>query len=151
MKAILEFDLNEHDDQVAHLRAIKALDMALVLWDMDQYLRGLIKHGDLDDKVYDALEVARDKLYEIMNSHDDLISQIVNNDSFKLLESIDEMVKSDSPMEVYRKYEPLYLKMSNPRTEEKILTDFDPTDREPNAKGGRVRAAGGGLADLLKL
>ena len=32
-------------------------------------------------------------------------------------------LKSDSPMEVYRKYEPLYLKMSNPRTEEKILTN----------------------------
>ena len=64
-----------------------------------------------------------DKVKEIMNSHDDLISQIVNNDLFKLLKSIDEMVKSDSPMEVYRKYEPLYLKMSNPRTEEKILTN----------------------------
>jgi hypothetical protein len=77
MKAILEFNLDEHDDQVAHLRAIKALDMALVLWDMDQYLRGLIKHGDLDDKVYDALEAARDKLYEIMNSHDITIDSIL--------------------------------------------------------------------------
>ena len=64
-----------------------------------------------------------DRVKEIVNSHDDLIHQIVNNDLFKLLKSIDEMVKSDSPMEVYSKYEPLYLKMSNPRTEEKILTN----------------------------
>ena len=64
-----------------------------------------------------------DRIKEIMNSHDDLIKQVVKGDSFKLLNSIDEMVKSDSPMEVYKKYEPLYLKMSNPRQEEKIITN----------------------------
>ena len=77
MKAILEFDLDEHDDRVAHLRAVKALDMALVLWDIDQYLRGLIKHGDLDDKVYDALDATRDKLYEFMNQRDITIDSIL--------------------------------------------------------------------------
>jgi hypothetical protein len=35
--------------------------------------------------------------------------------------------------------------------EEKILTDFDPTGRKPNATGGRVRAASGGLAKILNL
>ena len=68
-KAILEFNLDEQDDQVAHLRAVKALDMTLALWDMDQYLRGLIKHGELDHNVYEALQAARDKLYEIKNNH----------------------------------------------------------------------------------
>jgi hypothetical protein len=77
MKAILEFNLDEHDDKVAHLRAVKALDMALVLWDIDQYLRGLIKHGDLDDKVYDALDATRDKLYEFMNQRDITIDSIL--------------------------------------------------------------------------
>ena len=77
MKAILEFNLDEHDDRVSHLRAVKALDMALVLWDIDQYLRGLIKHGDLDDKVYDALDATRDKLYEFMNQRDITIDSIL--------------------------------------------------------------------------
>jgi hypothetical protein len=67
MKAILEFNLDEGDDKGAHLRAIKSLDMAIALWDMDQYLRGLIKYGELDDNVHQALEEARDKLREIMN------------------------------------------------------------------------------------
>ena len=35
--------------------------------------------------------------------------------------------------------------------EEKILTDFDPTGRKPSATGGRVRAASGGLASILKV
>ena len=60
---------------------------------------------------------------EIMNSHDGLIEQIVNRDLFKLLNSIDEMVKSDSPIEVYKKYEPLYLKLSNPNQENKVITN----------------------------
>ena len=64
-----------------------------------------------------------DRIKEIMNSHDGLIEQIVNVDMFKLLKSIDEMVKSDSPMEVYKKYEPLYLKLSNPNQESKVITN----------------------------
>ena len=35
--------------------------------------------------------------------------------------------------------------------EEEILKDFDPKGRKPNATGGRVRAASGGLADILKV
>ena len=35
--------------------------------------------------------------------------------------------------------------------EKEILEDFDPTFRKPNATGGRVRAASGGLADILKV
>ena len=33
-KATLEFDLNEPDDVLAHLRAVKSLDLALALWDI---------------------------------------------------------------------------------------------------------------------
>ena len=51
MKATLEFDLDEGQDKTAHLRCVKAVNMAIALWDMDQYLRGLIKYGELDDAV----------------------------------------------------------------------------------------------------
>ncbi len=33
-KGILEFDLNDADDNMAHKRAVKSLDMALALWDI---------------------------------------------------------------------------------------------------------------------
>ena len=100
----------------------------------DEVIRGCVKYGDVAKynrtcftgmsahNLYVLVDCI-DKVKEIMNSHDDLINQIVKNDSFKLLNSIDEMVKSDSPMEVYKKYEPLYLKMSNPRQEEKVITN----------------------------
>ena len=64
-----------------------------------------------------------DRIKEIMNSHDGLIEQVVNTDMFKLLKSIDDMFKSDSPMEVYKKYELLYLKLSNPNQEVKKVTN----------------------------
>jgi hypothetical protein len=41
---------------------------------------------------------------------------------FRVLRSIDEMVKSDSPMEVYKEYLDLYLKLSNPNEENKEVT-----------------------------
>ena len=80
-KAILEFDLNEPDDKEAHKRAVKSLDMALALWDMDQYLRSQIKYSDeyeLTDEQYNTLEETRDKLHKILSeyniSFDELIS-----------------------------------------------------------------------------
>ena len=35
--------------------------------------------------------------------------------------------------------------------QKEMLEDFDPTDRTKNATGGRVQAASGGLADILKV
>jgi len=71
MKAILEFDLNETNDIFAHKRAVKALDMAIALWDIEQYLRSQTKYApdSMPQEAYDALEKAREKFYEILNDH----------------------------------------------------------------------------------
>jgi hypothetical protein len=69
MKAILEFDLNDNEDQVAHMRAVKSLDMALTLWDMEQYLRSETKYApdSINPEVYEKLQDVRLKLREIMS------------------------------------------------------------------------------------
>jgi hypothetical protein len=64
MKAILKFDLNEQDDVLAHKRCVKSLDMAIALWEVDQYLRSESKYKDNEI----AYEI-REKLYEIMSDH----------------------------------------------------------------------------------
>lgn len=46
MKAILEYDLNDLDDSRSHLRAVKSLDMALVIFDIETKLR-----KTLEDKI----------------------------------------------------------------------------------------------------
>jgi hypothetical protein len=64
MKATLKFDLNEQDDVLSHKRCVKSLDMAIALWEVDQYLRSESKYKDNEI----AYEI-REKLYEIMSDH----------------------------------------------------------------------------------
>ena len=78
MKATLDFNLDDSDDARAHLRAVKALDMALALWDMDGYLRTKIKYGELDDKVYKVLTETRDELRDIMQKHSVDLDELIN-------------------------------------------------------------------------
>ncbi len=70
-KAILEFDLNELDDRMAHLRAVKSLDMAMALWDITHNTKkGLewsLEGKDIDK--YEVLELVFDKIYEILDEH----------------------------------------------------------------------------------
>jgi hypothetical protein len=69
MKAILEFNLDEVDDSMAHKRCVMSLDMALVLWEMDQHLRSMAKHAPdtMNQETYDTLIKVREKLREEMD------------------------------------------------------------------------------------
>lgn len=66
--AQLTFNLDDHEDYVAHLRCIKATKMAIVLWDIDQYLRAKTKHApdDMPPVVYEALLETRAELRVMM-------------------------------------------------------------------------------------
>ena len=80
MKAILEFNLDEPEERIDHLRAVKSLNIMSVLWEFDMYLRSQLKYNDenLTNEAYEALDKAREKLYEVMNdqhvSFDELYS-----------------------------------------------------------------------------
>ena len=78
-KAILEFDLSNSEDIQDYKRANKALDMAIALWDIDQYLRAQTKYNEeLTQDAYDALATARDKFYEILNERNINMDEILN-------------------------------------------------------------------------
>ena len=78
MKAILEFNLDDHDDRQAHLRCVKSLDLVLFILKIDNELRSKLKHGNLEDGQYEILDKFRDEFYQEMNQKginiDDLIS-----------------------------------------------------------------------------
>jgi hypothetical protein len=80
MKATLEFNLDEQDDQMAHLRAIKAVNMATALWDMDYYLRSKTEHAPdaMPPEVYEALLETRDELHKIMSHHSIDLDELIN-------------------------------------------------------------------------
>ena len=78
-EAILKYDLNDSDDTMAHMRAVKSLDMALALWDITHNTKKSIEwslEGKELDK-YEVLDIVYEKIYEILEEHnikmDDLI------------------------------------------------------------------------------
>jgi hypothetical protein len=70
MKAVLEFDLPEDDQEF--LLATSGTKFWSVLWELDQSLRGKTKYApdDLPQDKYDAYQEIRDELYELMLNSD---------------------------------------------------------------------------------
>ena len=67
MKAILEFELP--DDKVEFDTASKAMDWAILAWDMEQYIRNRLKyeHEHLDtSSAKEELEILRNELRDLM-------------------------------------------------------------------------------------
>lgn len=70
MKAKLEFDLDNPDDKMAHMRCVKATDMALMLWDIKQKIRRKLKYNeDLSEDELHQWEVMQDEFYSIADDY----------------------------------------------------------------------------------
>jgi len=70
--AILKYDLDDFDDRQAHLRAVKSLDMALVLWEFARNTRKKIEHKfDVQEDVNwnDVLQETFDSFFELLEEH----------------------------------------------------------------------------------
>ena len=73
MKATLEFDLNDQDERMAHMAAIKSSDMAQLLWHIRFNLRSNIYHevdNMNDGKDYEpGVELALAHLNELIDHY----------------------------------------------------------------------------------
>lgn len=80
MKAILEFNLDESDEREAHLRAVKSTSLAIALWEMDQYLRGEIKHApdSMPHEVFNKLQDVRGRFYDIMSDNNIHLDELMS-------------------------------------------------------------------------
>lgn len=79
MTAELKFDLNDPDDIVSHMRCVKALDLMIMLWDVEQELRRLTKYApdSMSQETYDQLEKLREWFYETLNERDISIDNLL--------------------------------------------------------------------------
>ncbi len=68
MKAILEFNLDEHDDRIEHEAAIQGSRLRIVLWDLDMKLRETSKYGD-DEKLADYAQSIREHMSYLMDKY----------------------------------------------------------------------------------
>jgi len=71
MKAVLEFNLDDPEDKMSHLRCVKATEMMITLWEMDQHLRSITKYASdsTSQETYDELVKVREMLREIMGDN----------------------------------------------------------------------------------
>jgi hypothetical protein len=69
-KAILEFNLPEENEEFES--AHKGILYKLVIWDLDMYLRDILKYNSdsYDEKVIIELQKTRDKIHELLSERD---------------------------------------------------------------------------------
>lgn len=69
MKAILEYDLSNPEQQAEHNRAIMSLKMAIAIHEVANLLRSRVKYGDDSQEVYDALDSVREQFHQILQEN----------------------------------------------------------------------------------
>lgn len=83
MKATLEFDLDNLDDREAHLRAIKATEMAIFIWDfvyngMRAIEHEVENHPDNYKDPYEMIELFRKTIMEELEDKNININELVS-------------------------------------------------------------------------
>lgn len=78
-KAILEYDLNDPDDIMAHLRAVKSTDMALTFWEIlyntKKGIEWQIEEKKLDG--YEVLDLVYQKMWDSLDEHGIKIDELI--------------------------------------------------------------------------
>ena len=78
MKAKLEFDLNEFEDRIEHIMAIKGKDAYLALYDVAfSIFRPARKHGYEDNELNKLLEKSGEEGAELIGKLEDLFYKVL--------------------------------------------------------------------------
>jgi len=73
MKATLEFDLDNEDDRISHIRCVNATNMASFIWELKHNFWRQWKHDDAD---FD-LDTYKEALHELMQFHNIDIDNLI--------------------------------------------------------------------------
>ena len=72
MKGIIEYNLDERDDEMAMKRSMKSTDMAMFIWELQHNFWRKWKHDDSDFNLETYREALRDLLDEYNINIDEL-------------------------------------------------------------------------------
>jgi hypothetical protein len=67
MKAKLIFNLPEEQEEFND--AVNGSAFKTAIWELDQYMRSQLKHGDLPDDVHEKVQEIRDQLHSILDDN----------------------------------------------------------------------------------
>lgn len=77
MEAILKYNLDNYDEKMAHLRAIKSLDLALVVWEFYYNARRVIEDSD-PKTANDAINKCFGVFVGMLESNNIIIDELVD-------------------------------------------------------------------------
>jgi hypothetical protein len=77
--ATLTFDLTDSDDRFEYTRMIKALDMAMMLWELDMNgYRKFTKYNERQDDAYqEGIEEVFEYIRELLKEHQIDVEQLI--------------------------------------------------------------------------
>ena len=78
MKATLEFNLDDFDDKMAHLRCVKSLGLALTIWDIKREIRDKLKYNDNSESQNEIYESINRMINEKLEDNDIILDEIIN-------------------------------------------------------------------------
>jgi len=80
MKAILKFDLDEPDDQMAHLRCVEATKMAIVLWNFNYNTVKTTENEIAEKKLdgYQTLDYLMQRFRDLLEEEGILINELIS-------------------------------------------------------------------------
>jgi len=84
-KAILEYDLNDFDDAMAHRRAVKSTDMAIVLHELEYNLHKRIER-ELEVKEFQGI---RPTEFDVIEMYKERIAELFEEQGI----NIDELIR----------------------------------------------------------
>lgn len=85
MKAILQFNLDNLDDEMAYIRCVKSKDTAMCLWEIMHNTKKST-HAVVDCMLennekcspHDAIDVVYERIYEILKENNINIEELIN-------------------------------------------------------------------------
>jgi hypothetical protein len=81
MKATLEFDLDNLDDRMAHLRCVKSTDMAIVLWEivtnLEKRVRFEVENFEADSDPSDGVYASFRRIRELLDENGIVVDDLI--------------------------------------------------------------------------
>jgi hypothetical protein len=77
MKATLEFNLDDFDDKMAHLRCVKSLNLALTIWEIKREIRDKLKYHDNSELQNEIYESFNEMINERLEDNNIILDEII--------------------------------------------------------------------------
>lgn len=77
MECVIKFDLNNPESRMDHLRCTKALDMALVLWEIEHNLKRKFEYQEMSEESWNKINEVFDEISDLLESHDVRIDRLI--------------------------------------------------------------------------